>query len=101
MALKIARPDGLLRGLRPLVLRFAPDRRRCAAASNLAEAGQVVEPACRLSGVRINTPVSLTDRRFSRKKTVARPERFELPTTWFEGRHSIVRNPMILNSSHY
>jgi hypothetical protein len=46
------RPDGLLAAA-PLVLRFAPDRRRYAAASNLAEAGQVVEPAFCLSAIRI------------------------------------------------
>jgi hypothetical protein len=39
---KLVRPERLLRGLRPLVLRFAPDRRRCAPASNLAG-----RPSCR------------------------------------------------------
>jgi hypothetical protein len=38
----MARPERLLRGLRPLVLRCALDRRRCAAASNFA-CGEVVE----------------------------------------------------------
>ena len=31
---------------------------------------------------------------------MARPERFELPTTWFEGRHSNIRKPLIINSNH-
>ena len=33
--------------------------------------------------------------------TVVRPERFELPASWFVGSHSITRKPMIPNSSHY
>jgi hypothetical protein len=37
----------------PLVLRFAPDRRRYAAASNLADDGQVVELGLSMSAVRI------------------------------------------------
>ena len=40
--LDLARPERLLAAA-PLVLRFAPDRCRCAAASNLAEDDQVVE----------------------------------------------------------
>jgi hypothetical protein len=52
----LVRPDGLLAAA-PLVLRFAPDRRRYAAASNLAEASQVVEPAFCLSAVRM-VPIS-------------------------------------------
>ena len=48
--------------------------------------GQVVEPARCLSGVRIeNVERHLAAKRHSIRKSVARPERFELPTTWFEG----------------
>jgi hypothetical protein len=32
---------------------------------------------------------------------VARPERFELPTSWFVGSRSITRKPMILSLSRY
>jgi hypothetical protein len=38
---------------------------------------------------------------FRPTKNLARPDGFEPPTTWFEGRHSIIRKPMILNLNHY
>jgi hypothetical protein len=37
---------------------------------------------------------------FQNRKTVARPERFELPTTWFEGPLSIIHKSLIFNSIH-
>jgi hypothetical protein len=83
------RPDGLLAAA-PLVLRFAPDRRRYAAASNLAEAGQVVEPAFCLSAVRI-TAKKYADPTivFRYPKILVRPDGFEPPTTAFEAQCSI------------
>ena len=57
-------------------------------AINLAD-GQVVEPSCCLSGVRTEALDGLTRQTFSYKKSVVRPERFELPTTAFEAQCSI------------
>jgi len=76
-------PERLLRGLRPLVLRFAPDRRRYAPASNLAEDGQVVELSL-LSAGRSNHNVepALTTKGSQAWKTMVRPERFELPAKY-------------------
>ena len=68
----MARPDGLLRGLRPLGL---ADARLALRAINLA-CGQVIEPACCLSGVRIeDVERHLAAKRYSIRKSVARPER--------------------------
>src|SRR3984957_15264998 len=51
--------------------------------------GDLSNSPCCLSGVRTEAPDGLTRQTFSYKKSVARPERFELPTTWFEARCSI------------
>ena len=51
----VARPERLLRGLRPLVLRFAADRRRKAAASQSPAAIGRTRLVC-LSGVRMKRP---------------------------------------------
>ena len=55
-SLILARPERLLRGLRPLVLRFAPDSRRALRGSvqSGADAG-LSNSACCLPGVRITT----------------------------------------------
>ena len=88
---KLARPERLLAAA-PLVLRFAPDRRRCAPASNLAADGQVVELALLSVGSSNRYPnrargAPSSPQTYSWK--MARPERFELPTTWFVARYSI------------
>jgi hypothetical protein len=74
--------------------------RRCAPVSNSAF-GEVVEPACYLSAVRIfANRRTLTIRGIPAKKFLARPDGFEPPTTWFEGRHSIIHKSMIRISNH-
>ncbi len=85
--LSLVRPDGLLAAA-PLGLRCAAARRRCAASSNPAA------PGCRTRlVVRREFELGLRSARnaehFSVRKFVVRPERFELPTTWFEARCSI------------
>jgi hypothetical protein len=89
-----ARPDGLF------ALRAHPFG-VALRAINSAEDGRVVEPAFCLSGVRMNNAW----RRwvippYSIRKSVARPDGFEPPTTWFEGRHSIIHKSMIRISNH-
>jgi hypothetical protein len=65
------------------------DRRRCAPASNLA-CGQVVELGLFMSGVRIGgLRPNASAERFPDRVKMARPERFELPTSWFVARRSI------------
>jgi hypothetical protein len=72
-----ARPDGLF------ALRAHPFG-VALRAINSAEDGRVVEPAFCLSGVRTETSNGSRQRAFSIRKSMVRPERFELPTTWFE-----------------
>jgi hypothetical protein len=78
----------------PLVLRFAPDRRRYAAASNLADDGQVVELGlfvCR--EFELKRRASGGGEGFSDLQKLAPRERFELPTNGLTVRRSTTELP--------
>ena len=77
-------PGEIASGPMPLVLRFAPDRRRALRGSVQpgADAGLSNRFRC-LSGVRITSRIHGADEVLGHGNLV-RPDGFELPTTWFE-----------------
>jgi hypothetical protein len=76
----MARPERLL-GLTPSSLR---DRRRWRSGVQLRQTAKLSNSPCCLPVVRIESVEQhLAVLRFSIRNSVARPERFELPASWF------------------